>query len=87
MRLDLFLKVSRITTRRTVAQELCDKGLVDVNGLKAKSSHNVKVGDEITIRRRDKKTFFKVTVVPDTKQVSRKDSGSLYELIAEETIE
>jgi ribosomal 50S subunit-recycling heat shock protein len=87
MRLDLFLKVSRICVRRTVAQELCDKGLVLVNEVKAKSSHNVKVGDEITLRRRDKETVLRVTALPDTRQVSKKDAGALYEILSENTIE
>jgi ribosomal 50S subunit-recycling heat shock protein len=87
MRLDLFLKASRICPRRTVAQELCDKGLVLVNGVKGKSSHTVKVGDEVTVRRRDKQTVIKVTSLPDTRQVSKKEAGALYELLSEDTLE
>jgi ribosomal 50S subunit-recycling heat shock protein len=87
VRLDLYLKASRLVIRRTVAQELCDKGLVEVNGVGAKSSHTVKSGDEIGIRRRDQKTVIIVTSLPDTKQVSRKEAGSLYEVLRQETIE
>ena len=49
MRLDKFLKVSRLIKRRTVANEACDAGRVMVNGKPAKASTNVKVGDEIEI--------------------------------------
>ena len=50
MRLDKFLKVSRLIKRRTVANEACDAGRVTVNGRPAKASVNVKVGDIIEIR-------------------------------------
>ena len=46
MRLDLFLKVSRLVPRRSLAQEFCDAGVVSVNGASAKSSKEVKAGDE-----------------------------------------
>ena len=46
MRLDKFLKVSRIIKRRTIAKEIADKGRIQINGLSAKSSSDVKVGDE-----------------------------------------
>ena len=49
MRLDKFLKVSRIIKRRTVANEACDASHVSVNGRPAKASYDVKVGDEIAI--------------------------------------
>ena len=46
MRLDKFLKVSRIIKRRTIAKEVADKGRIQINGIPAKSSSDVKVGDE-----------------------------------------
>ena len=49
MRIDKFLKVSRLIKRRTVANEACDSGRVSVNGKVARASYDVKVGDEITI--------------------------------------
>ena len=49
MRLDKFLKVSRIIKRRTIANEACDAGKVEVNGKIARASYNVKVGDVIKI--------------------------------------
>ncbi len=50
MRLDKFLKISRIIKRRTVAKEVADKGRIQVNGKLAKSSTDVKVGDELRIQ-------------------------------------
>ena len=50
MRLDKYLKVSRLIKRRTVANEACDNGLVTVNGKPARASYEVKVGDVIAIR-------------------------------------
>ena len=50
MRLDKYLKVSRLIKRRTVANEACDNGLVTVNGKAARASYDVKVGDVISLR-------------------------------------
>lgn len=49
MRLDKYLKVSRLIKRRTVANEACDGGRITVNGRPAKASYDVKVGDQIAI--------------------------------------
>lgn len=84
MRLDLFLKTSRICLRRAVAQQLCETGLVSLNGARAKSAHPIKPGDEITLRRRDKITTLRVLSVPDKRQTSRKEAGGLYEVLSEE---
>jgi ribosomal 50S subunit-recycling heat shock protein len=54
MRLDLYLKVSRLIPRRSLAQEFCDAGLIKINGAVAKSSKEVKTGDEIEIHRRNR---------------------------------
>jgi ribosomal 50S subunit-recycling heat shock protein len=86
MRLDLFLKASRLCQRRTIAQKLCDAGLVLINATPAKSAHTVKPGDEITIRRRDRVSTVRVLSVPQTRQTSRKDAGALVELLSEESI-
>ena len=50
MRLDKFLKVSRLIKRRTLAKEIADQGRITVNGIQAKASSNVKDGDELTVR-------------------------------------
>ena len=83
MRLDLFLKASRICPRRTLAQKLCDAGHVSVNGVYAKPAHSIKPGDEITVSRRDKVSRLKVLSVPEQRQTSKHDARSLYELIEE----
>jgi ribosomal 50S subunit-recycling heat shock protein len=87
MRLDLFLKVSRLCLRRSVAQQLCDARLVWINGAPAKSAHVVKVGDEINIRRHDKTTLVRVLVVPQSRQTSRAAASSLYEVLSEQRVE
>jgi ribosomal 50S subunit-recycling heat shock protein len=86
MRLDLFLKASRLCLRRTIAQELCDAGLVSINGAPAKSAHPVKPGDEITLRRRDQIAKIRVLALPVARQTSRADAGALYEQLGSETI-
>jgi len=86
MRLDLFLKASRLCPRRTIAQKLCDAGLVSINGSTAKSAHQVKPADEIIIKRRDKVSTIRVLSVPSERQTSRKDAGSLYEIIEEHQV-
>ena len=87
MRLDLFLKLSRLCSRRTLAQELCDAGLVLLNGRTAKSGHAVKAGDEIIIRRRDHEIVVGVLNVPEARQVSRRDASHLIEVVSEKTLE
>ena len=87
MRLDLFLKASRICPRRTVAQNLCDAGLVLLNGSPAKPAHQVKPGDELTVRRANKLTTFRVVATPERGQTSKQQARDLYELTNEETVE
>jgi ribosomal 50S subunit-recycling heat shock protein len=87
MRLDLFLKLSRLCPRRTLAQELCDAGLVLLNGRTAKSAHTVKAGDEITIRRRDSETIARALNVPASRNVSRRDASQLVEVVSEKRLE
>ena len=79
MRLDKYLKVSRIIKRRTVANDACDTAHVSVNGRPAKASYDVKVGDVIEV------TFGQRTLkvrVCDVKEFTAKtDASSLYEVI------
>jgi len=86
MRLDQFLKISRLIPRRSVAQEFCDTGLVSVNGLVAKSSKEVKVGDSIAIKRRLRLTTVLVIQVPSSKQMSKEAAGKLYEVTGDEVL-
>ena len=83
MRLDLFLKLSRLCPRRTVAQQLCDAGFVLLNSRPAKPAHIVKPGDDIVIRRRDRETTVRVLSVPSARNVSRRDANSLVEVVSE----
>ena len=83
MRLDLFLRASRLVLRRTVAQELCEAGAVSVNGAAARASRAVREGDEVTIRRRGRALTVRVLRLPQSKQVSRADSASLYEVVSD----
>jgi ribosomal 50S subunit-recycling heat shock protein len=87
MRLDVFLKLSRLITRRTLAQEFCDAGLIQINGAVAKSGKEVKVGDEITISRRDRKLTVRIVSVPETKQVSKQSAGDLYTVVSDISVE
>jgi ribosomal 50S subunit-recycling heat shock protein len=83
MRLDLFLRASRLVLRRTVAQELCEAGAVTVNGAAARASRAVREGDEVTIRRRGRALTVRVQSLPQAKQVSRHDAPSLYEVVSD----
>ena len=76
MRLDKFLKVSRLIKRRTVANEACDGGRVSVNGVPAKASRDVKVGDVIELRFGERVTRVEVLSVAET--VSKADAPATY---------
>lgn len=86
MRLDLYLKASRLILRRTLAQEFCDAGLIKINEVTAKSSREVKPGDEIEIKRRSRVLKVRVLQIPKSKQVSRHEAANLYEIISEEIL-
>ena len=87
MRLDLFLKASRICPRRTVAQKICDAGRVSINGKPAKSSHVVRGGDEMMIQTRDRMLNIRVISVPGDRQTSRKEAKNLYEILSEKPLD
>ncbi|MFD0717137.1 RNA-binding S4 domain-containing protein [Paenibacillus sp. GCM10027626] len=82
MRLDKFLKVSRLIKRRTVAKDVSDQGRVWINGREAKASSTVKAGDELMIQYGQKTVTVRVERLAET---TRKDEASgLYTLIKEE---
>ncbi len=81
MRLDKYLKVSRIIKRRTVANDACDAEHVTVNGRRAKASYDVKVGDVVEITFGQRVLKFKVLCVRDT--VAKADAATMYEIIEE----
>jgi ribosomal 50S subunit-recycling heat shock protein len=86
VRLDIFLKVSRLCPRRTLAQELCDAGFVLLNGRPAKSAHTVKAGDVLSIRRRDREIVARVLQAPENRNVPRRDADQLVEIVSERVI-
>ena len=79
MRLDKYLKVSRIIKRRTVASDACAAGRVSVNGKPVKASYDVKVGDEITVGFGDK--AMKVRVKNITDSTKKEDAAEMYEIL------
>ncbi len=82
MRLDKFLKVSRIIKRRTVANEVCDMARVFVNDNPAKPSKQLKAGDIISIEYKTRTLRAKVLIIPDG-NVSINEASSLYEILSE----
>ena len=87
MRLDLFLKASRLSPRRTIAQKICEAGRVEVNGTSAKSSHAVKVGDEIVINTHSRRKSVRVLAVPASRQISRKEAPDFIEVLSDEPLD
>ena len=81
MRLDKFLKVSRLIKRRTVANEACDTSRITVNGKIAKASYNVKIGDLITVTVGSKSLTVKVLMIKET--TKKAESQGMYEVISE----
>ena len=79
MRLDKFLKVSRIIKRRTVANEACDTGRITVNGKVAKASYEIKIDDIVEIKYGEKIIKFKVLSIVDTTKKS--DASDMVEYI------
>lgn len=85
MRLDKFLKVSRLIKRRTLAKEVADQGRILINGLAAKASSTVKIGDELTIRFGQKIVTVKIEDLRET--TKKEDADKLYSVVKEEKVE
>ena len=81
MRLDKFLKVSRLIKRRTVANEACDTQRITVNGKVAKASYDVKIGDKITVAFGTRSVTVKVLEIKET--TKKTESQGMYEIISE----
>ncbi|MBQ7707759.1 MAG: RNA-binding S4 domain-containing protein [Lachnospiraceae bacterium] len=79
MRLDKYLKVSRLIKRRTVANEACDAGRVSVNDKVVKASYDVKVGDIIEIAFGNKTVRAEVTMVAET--TKKEDAKEMYNIL------
>lgn len=82
MRLDKFLKVSRVIKRRTVAKEIADQGRILINDKMAKSSSTVSVGDVLTIKFGNKTSKIKVLELKET--TKKNEAAGMYELVSEE---
>ena len=85
MRLDKFLKVSRIIKRRTVAKDVADQGRIMVNDRPAKSSTNLQVGDQVAIRFGNRLLKVEVTHLQDS--TKKEDASDMYRVISEDLIE
>ena len=81
MRIDKFLKVSRILKRRTLAQQACDKGKVIVNGKEVKPAKQIKIGDEVELQFTGGAVKFRILNIKET--VKKDEASSLYEIISE----
>ncbi len=84
MRLDKFLKVSRIIKRRTVAKEVSDQGRIMINGKEAKASSIVKVGDELRIRFGQKIMIARIEKLLET--VRKEEADSMYTVLSEDRV-
>lgn len=85
MRIDKFLKVSRLIRRRTLAKEVADQGRVEINGQVAKASSTVKVGDEIAVRFGQKIVTVRVDMIKNT--TKKEEAESMYTILSEEAVQ
>lgn len=85
MRLDKFLKVSRLIKRRTLAKEVADQGRITINGKAAKASSTVKAGDELAIRFGQKIVTARVDELRDT--VKKEDAAKMFTILKEERLD
>ena len=83
MRLDKYLKVSRLIKRRTVANDACDTARITVNDKVATASYNVKIGDLITIAFGSKSVTVRVLEIKET--TKKAESAGMYEVVSEKT--
>lgn len=87
MRLDKWLKTSRIIKRRSVANEACDKGKILINDRTAKASNIVKESDILIVSIGSKKTVLEILEVPDFHNVTTQYAKNLYKIISTEKID
>lgn len=85
MRLDKFLKNSRLIKRRPLAKKVADEGRIEVNGQKAKAATNVEVGDQLQIKFGQK--LVTVDVLKTLDVVRKDDAETMYEVISEQRVE
>ncbi|WML50593.1 RNA-binding S4 domain-containing protein [Neobacillus sp. PS3-34] len=82
MRLDKFLKVSRLIKRRTLAKEVSDQGRITINGKEAKASSTVKLGDELTIRLGQRTVTARIDRLQETSR--KEEAAEMYTIVNEE---
>lgn len=85
MRLDKFLKISRIIKRRSVAKEVADKGRIQINGKLAKSSTSIKVGDEMQIQFGNRIVLYEIRELHES--TKKEDAAQMYTLLSETKLE
>jgi ribosomal 50S subunit-recycling heat shock protein len=85
MRLDKFLKISRLIKRRTLAKEVADQGRITINGKVVKASSAVKVGDELAIRFGQKIVTVRVEELKDV--VRKEDAAKMFTILKEEKLD
>lgn len=84
MRLDKYLKVSRLIKRRTVAKEISDQGRIEINGIQAKASSTVKVGDTLTVKFGQKVVTVKIERLQESSR--KEEAAEMYSIVKEERI-
>ncbi len=84
MRIDKYLKVSRLIQRRTVAKEMVDGGTVSINGKDAKPSSEIKVGDQVFLRLGKHRITFEVLAVAEN--ATKANSSEMYKIIKDEVV-
>ncbi len=84
MRLDKFLKVSRLIKRRTLAKEVADQGRISINGIVGKASSVIKVGDELKIRFGQKIVTVKIDLLKETTR--KEEAENMYTIVSEEKV-
>lgn len=81
MRIDKFLNTTNILKRRALAQDMCESGVVLLNGIPAKSAKEVKVGDEITLRYLEYEKKYLVLAIPTSKNVPKSQSSEYFQIL------
>lgn len=85
MRIDQFLKLSRLIKRRTVAKEMADQGRVSINGKTAKAASEVAAGDRVTVRFGQK--VLTIEILDIRENLRKEEAASLYRVVEEKRIE
>jgi ribosomal 50S subunit-recycling heat shock protein len=84
LRLDIFLSLSRLIKRRTQAKKACDFGAVLIDGIPAKASHNVRIGQKIQIDFSNRVLEVEILSVPPERNLKKEEARNLYKIIREE---